>query len=120
MRAVASRDRVRDDIGSGLNGAGAMPWCGRADVADTDAVDAPAGTERGDIDLAGQPVVVGGQTDRRGRRLGRRLGHGVDRRVLEKHEALDGFEAETFEARPGLSAEGTGANRVVSGASVVR
>lgn len=35
--------------------------------------------------------------------------------MLEQHEALDGFEAETLEAGPGLNPEGTGADRVVPG-----
>lgn len=90
-----------------------MSRCRRTYVADANTIDAPARTERGDVDAAGLEVVVDIETTRRRRWSNRR----ADRGVLQKNQALDCLESETLEAGAGLHTEGTATNRVVAGES---
>ena len=107
--SITAGNRVGNDPVVDADGTSVMPRRCRADVADADAIDAPAGTERGDVDPTRHVIITNSQPrGTRGANCQR-----ADRSVLEQDQALDGLESESFESRPGLHAQRTGADRVV-------
>src|SRR3954469_4798622 len=117
MPAVASGDRLGDDVAVDTHDACAVARGRRTHVADADPVDAPSRPERGNVDATCGAVGTGRQAHRRCCAFRRKVAHGADGSVLEQHQALDGLEAETFESGARLRTERARADGLITDAA---
>ena len=69
--AVPTRDGVRDDLLIGPDCSRPVTRCGRPNIGDTNAIDAPTSAEGSDVDATRLEISVGCQLHRASRALGR-------------------------------------------------